>query len=88
MPDRAIDAPVAGTCYLWPCNVPTFNVWQRIQTQWRVGGMGDKTGLDYASVGAYLRDVEKLKVKEFRDTFIGLQAMELAALKAWAQDRK
>jgi hypothetical protein len=42
--------------FLWPCNVPTWLHWQEVQTQWRVGGMGGATGLDYAGVRAYLDD--------------------------------
>lgn len=41
---------------LWPCNVPAWNAWLAVQTQWRHAGMvGLATGLDYASVAAYLR---------------------------------
>lgn len=74
-------------CYLWPCNVPAFNLWQRLQTQWRVGGMGSATGLDYASVSLYLRDVAGIKRKEMPELFNAIQAMERATLEEWAAKR-
>ena len=74
-------------CYLWPCNVRTFCIWQRVQTQWRVGGMGDRTGLDYEAVICYLQQVERLKPKAHGEVFRGLQAMEFAALGVWAEKR-
>lgn len=67
----------------------TFQVWQRLQTQWRVGGMGERTGLDYASVEVYLRCVERIRcAREWADIWAGLQAMESAALDVWAQQRR
>lgn len=75
--------PPPDKCYLWPCNVPTFNLWQRLQTQWRVGGMGGCTGLDYAGVNACM-DLLRIKPKGRSELFSGLQAMEFAALQVWA----
>ncbi len=72
-------------CYLWPCNFPTFKLWQCLQTQWRVGGMGGRTGLEYASVCAYMRDIARIKPKHWAQLFSGLQAMERAALLVWAE---
>jgi len=73
--------------YLWPCNLPTFNLWQRIQTQWRVSGLGERSGLDYDSVISYMRKVARIKNKEFQEMFSGLQAMESATLMALAEKR-
>ncbi len=73
-------------CYLWPCNLATFNVWQGLQTQWREG-MGGRTGLDYASVTSYLRDVCRASGKEQVEIFRGLQAMEYAALDEWQKSK-
>ncbi|MDO9277129.1 MAG: DUF1799 domain-containing protein [Polaromonas sp.] len=73
--------------YLWPCNVAAFRLWQQVQTQWRVGGMGDKTGLDYAGVTAFMRDVLAIKAKDRAELFNGLQAMEFAVLDVWAEQR-
>ena len=84
--DDAAAAPApADKCYLWPCNVRTFVIWQRLQTQWRVGGMGDRTGLDYDAVIRYLHHVERLKPKAHGEVFRGLQVMEWAALEVWAE---
>ncbi len=79
--------PPSDKCYLWPCNIPAFNLWQNIQTQWRVGGLGYRTGLDYTSVIDYMRDVCRIKPRHWKDMFAGVQAMEQAALKAWAEQR-
>jgi hypothetical protein len=72
------------SCYLWPCNVPTFNLWQQLQTQWR-NGMSGREGLDYGGVTAYLRNVARIKPRKLRHTFDCIQAMERAALAAWAK---
>ena len=73
--------------YLWPCNLPTFRLWQQVQTQWRVGGMGDRTGLDYAGVAAFMRDGLAIRAKDRAEMFKGLQAMENAVLDVWAEKR-
>ena len=79
--------PAVRYCYLWPCNLPAFEVWQCVQTQWREG-MGGRSGLDYTAVCAYLREVRGLKKTALQSMFAGLQAMERAALEAWNEDRK
>lgn len=76
----------SSKCYLWPCNVPAFNLWQRVQTQWRVGWRG-REGLDYAGVSAYMRDILAIKPKDRAALFKGLQAMELAALEVYDQQK-
>lgn len=84
----AIDAvTLDDTFALWPENLPTFNLWQAVQTQWRSGGMGPPTGLDYGGVQACmaLRGVRK---KEQAELFSGLQAMEQATLSAWDKQKK
>lgn len=75
-------------CYLWPCNVPTYNIWQRLQTQWRRAGMDNTpTGLDYTAVTAYLVDVLRTPAKQRPEIFEGLQAMECATLDEWNKQR-
>jgi hypothetical protein len=89
-PGGADDAPAPepdAVCYLWPCNLPTWAVWPQVQTQWRTGSMGERTGLDYAAVLAYLGQVRGLRPKARAAVFEGLRAMELAALQAWAELR-
>ena len=69
--------------HVWPCNLPTYNLWCRVQTQWRVGGMGGKTGLDYTGVESAMRQIG-IKAKDRSACFDGLQTMEVAALNVWA----
>lgn len=33
---------------VYAVNVPAFELWSRMATQWRVAGMGGEIGLDYA----------------------------------------
>lgn len=81
------DAPPAVAsatkCYLWPCNVDTFRLWQRMQTQWRYDAAGKRTGLEYAGVIRFLVDIQGVKPKDRAQLFGGLQAMESAALAVW-----
>lgn len=79
--------PVQDYCYLWPCNVAVFNLWQRLQTQWRVGADGP-TGLDYTAVIAYLQDVARVRRKDFDEVFAHVQAMENATLLEWQEQRR
>ena len=74
------------TLYLWPCNVPAWNAWQGVRTQWREG-MAGRSGLDYAGVRAYL-DLQGLHGAERRDAFAGIQACEAATLEVWAEQRE
>lgn len=76
-------SPVA---YLWPDNVPAWNAWQQVQTQWRVG-MGGATGLDYAGVLAWLRELD-CPPEDRRSIFAGIQACERATLDVWAEQRE
>lgn len=50
--------------------------------------MNGRDGLDYAGLTAYLRDVERIKPREFVPAFRAMQAMEIAALNAWAQQHE
>ena len=52
----------------------------RVQTQWRVSGMGGAVGLDYQAVDVVMR---RLRIEDGDgELFAGLQVMEIAALKA------
>lgn len=77
--------PVAGlpVVYVWPCNLPTYNLWCRVQTQWRTGAMGGKTGLDYTGVEFVMRQMG-IKRQDRPEVFDQLQAMEVCAINAWA----
>jgi hypothetical protein len=71
--------------HLWPDNVATFKLWLSVQTQWVIG-MNGRTGLEYAGVEACMR-LHQVRKKEQREMFIGLQAMEHAALDEWSKKR-
>lgn len=99
-PGPAAD-PQAPACHLWRCNVVVWNIWLQVQTQWRVSAVMDserKTGLDYGGVAVYLFDVLgvprskkgrpcKWRGTDLADIWLGLQAMEVAALNAWTELR-
>lgn len=70
------------TFALWPENLPTFNFWRVIQTQWRIGGTGRPSGLDYGGVHTCM-DLHGIRKKNQPEVFAGLQAMERATLIAW-----
>lgn len=72
---------------IWPDCVGTWSIWQRLQTQWRMSANG-REGLDYAGVTAYLQDVLRVKHRDFARVFGEIQAMEAAALEAWAKQRE
>lgn len=55
-----------------------------MQTQWRVG-MAGATGLDYAAVLAWLRDVDALAGDELRERMQLLRACEHAVLEVYAR---
>lgn len=85
--DADAEDSTGPTFCLWPCNLPTFYLWQRIQTQWRVGGMGERTGLDYDSVIGYMRKVARIKRRDFEEVFSGIQTMEEETLRVLAEKR-
>lgn len=85
--DEGASSAGDGICYLWPCNVEAYNLWQRLQTQWRYSAIGGRTGLDYGAVAAILRDVLCIKPKARAELFAGIRAMECAALEVWAQEQ-
>ena len=56
-----------------------------VQTQWRIGGMGGASGLDYTAVEAFLRATG---VKDRKEAFYDIQLMELAALEIMNRSRR
>lgn len=85
-PDSAPPDSAPAVFYLWPESIPLWNLWHRVQTQWRIGLAG-REGLDYAGLSAYLHEVARIKPRHFDATFSALQAMERVALDAWASQR-
>lgn len=78
MDDDAPPDPEDQPCHLWPENWTVWRLWCDLETQWRIGGMGGRTGLDYAAV---LPLVDRgFKRRERREVFLLVQAMEDAAL--------
>lgn len=71
--------------YLWPDNLPAWQAWQGVQTQWRTG-MGGATGLDYAGVHAWLQ--LHAPRQQRRELFEGIQAAERATLEVWSEQRE
>lgn len=86
-PDRPVVPAPTSYCYLWPCNLPVFLAWQRLQSQWRLDVEGHKCGLDYAGVSSYLRDVQMLEGAALARMFDHLQVMEFESLNVWNEAR-
>ena len=84
-PERPHVAP-DRFCYLWPCNLPTFLAWQKLQTQWRFDAEGRRRGLDYAGVSHYLRDAMALEGDPLARMYSGVQAMEFESLNVWSEN--
>ena len=76
--------PDAEVGYLWPCNAAIWQHWLALQTQWRAGGMGGATGLDYAGVRAYLDECH-LQPPDRADVWAGITAAERGTLDGWAE---
>lgn len=73
--------PDADTVTIWPENVQSVNLFLSVGTQWRVGGMGGATGLDYPAVFATMDRLLRDEAQERKDAlFADLQVMERAAL--------
>ena len=66
---------------VWPENWQAFNLFASLQTQWRTGGMGGATGLDY-NVLFHKMDRMRLSVDEYERLEEDIRVMELEALRA------
>lgn len=64
---------------VWPDNWRAVRYFVRVGTQWRVGGMGDLIGLDYAAVESALR-LLGVQRSRWRVLFKDFQVMEAAAV--------
>jgi hypothetical protein len=64
---------------IWPDNVAAFQIFSFMSTQWRVGGMGGATGLDY---NVMYRKMDRLSLSpaDYDDLEADLRIMEAAAL--------
>lgn len=83
-PDMRAGIVEAAAVPIWPENLPAFEAFAALLTQWRVG-MSGATGLDYAAIPATL---DMLGVSaDRRALFADLRAMEAAALDAMRERR-
>lgn len=82
---KAAALPEEEEFWLWPDNVPAFDLWLRLQTQWRVG-LNGRTGLDYSGVESCMR-LLRVSRQEWSEMFRGVQAMEREVLEVIAQRR-
>ncbi len=71
---------------LWPENQPAVDLFIVLSTQWRMGPAG-AVGLDYGPVPLALSQL-RLRGRQARDAFAGLQVMEAEALAWLAQQRE
>lgn len=80
-------APESDVFWMLPESVPVWLLWMRLQTQWRVGPMGHRIGLDYPGVELFLRAMGygHQRRRSFAKTLLDVQAMESAALSEWAK---
>lgn len=73
-------APLVDTFCLWPENLPALNLFNDVQTQWKVGPLGP-TGLDYPGVRASPA-FNRIAPSEREQVFEGACVMERAYLAA------
>lgn len=72
--------------FLLPENRAPLDAWLQLQTQWRIGGMGTPTGLDYAGVDAWMRVTGRAgNPRRARRLLHDLQLMERVTLNEWAE---
>lgn len=77
--------------FLLPDCVDSWVLWTRLQTQWRTVGVdGDRNGLDYAGVRAFMlaHGYGRGKRRSERRALGDLQVMEVAAMNVWADQKK
>jgi len=63
---------------VWPENMPAINLFSVISTQWRTGGMGGATGLDYNVLFARMERL-KLSERDYEWLFDDIRAIESEA---------
>lgn len=67
---------------LLPCNLPVALAYAQCGTQWRHGGMGQRTGMDYGAVLGVLESEHPASPKRVRRLFAGVRVIESALLQA------
>jgi hypothetical protein len=72
--------------YLWPENLPAFNFWLAVQSQW-VWHEGHRMGLNYAGVEVRLKYWSEKKAQR-RALLESTCALEGECMRAWSEARK
>jgi hypothetical protein len=72
--------------FIWDINLPAFNVFCSLMTQWRVGVNG-ATGLDYNVIPA-VGKMMGYKQKQINEMFADIQLMENEALITLRENQK
>ena len=72
---------------VWDINWKTFNLFHFLMTQWRVGGTGTATGLDYNAIPATGKMLG-YKQKEINEMFPDIVLMENEAMITMGENRK
>lgn len=72
--------------YLWPENLPSWELFRAVSTQWVVGP-GGPIGLNYQGVDVVMRKRRIKRADEAR-LFSDIQAMERATLNAWSERKR
>ena len=72
---------------IWDCNWNAFTLFETLTTQWRTGGMGSPTGLDYSVIPATGKMLGFNK-KEIAALFPDLRVMENEALITMGENQK
>ena len=71
--------------YLWPENLPAWQLFHACTTQWRTS-MAGREGLDYSGVQVVLAE-HHVPRRQRRQRFCEIQLMETVALQVWANER-
>jgi hypothetical protein len=83
---RDADRRVPPNFYLYPENVPAWNLLLAVWTQWQRAWDGTMLGLNYDGVDAYLR--AHVRPTQRRQRWLELQAMERTCLQTWREQRE
>lgn len=85
MVEEAAETPPPAWFVVYPENWAAVMLFVSLSSQWRIGGMGEVFGLDYAALEVVMR-IQRLKDR--RALWADVQVMESAALAVFAEARK
>lgn len=77
MPEDFIHA--SEPVVVWPENRESVQVFLAMRHQWRVGGMGSYTGMDFGQLDRFLRSL-RIRRRNHKRVFMDLLILEDAAL--------